>query len=137
MGDPTRLPPDAAPPARGVFVFDPDVLDRLAAVEGAPWAEGQRTGAGLGGPPAEVAHTIAAFQAAWTTLQAELAGTGETWGGTLDPGDFGGPRGGTIYGEGGYARYVVRGDGEVVLLGNSTRPEKVTLARAAGFRVVR
>ena len=58
--------------------------------------------------------------------------SGEQWEGNLHP--AGGD--GTIYGDGGYARYRVYGNGEVVLVASNTRPERVAKAVAAGFTVV-
>jgi len=41
-----------------------------------------------------------------------------------------------IYGESGYARYIVRDDGEIVLDQDSTRPARAQQAREVGFKVV-
>jgi hypothetical protein len=44
--------------------------------------------------------------------------------------------GNVIYGDAGYARYIVQNSGEIVLDGRTTRPERVQQAKAVGFRVI-
>lgn len=106
-----------------VYIYQPDALDKLAAVEGAAWAQEQQ--ARQHNP-----HGFYAFLKEWLWLQAELD-PDEVWEDNLWPnnGD------GAIYGKEGYSRYVVRGDGEIVLLGWSTRPERIKRAQQVGFRV--
>lgn len=42
---------------------------------------------------------------------------------------------GALYGDGGYARYIVASNGELVLLGSSTRQERREKALSVGFSV--
>jgi len=115
----------------GVFIYDLDALDKLAAMEGQDWLkddrrmwERYRSG-----------NTAHAFVTAWKFTR------------HLSPEDsiywkdyFAGETGvelGVIYGNGGYARYAVSSEGEIRLDPGSTRPEKVARALGLGFRVPR
>jgi hypothetical protein len=106
-----------------VYIFDADALAKLAAVEGQPWAEQQAR-------KRQSPYGFYAWLAAWQ----EKESLSETYPDAsvrdfLENGD------GTIYGDGGYARYVVCSDGELVLLGSSTRDAKKAVAVAQGFTV--
>ncbi len=106
-----------------VYIYEDSALEQLAAVEGAQWAREQ----------ASRPHSPTGFYAfvkEWRLIQEELE-PGEVWEDNLCPdgGDC------AIYGKEGYSRYVVRGDGEIVLLGWSARDEIQERARRAGFRV--
>lgn len=108
-----------------VYIHQQDALQRMAAVEGSRWLQYQET-------HRRSAYGFYAWLDAWHAKQ----GSGSEY---LDepvrefleaPGD------GTIYGEGGYARYAVRTDGELVLLGSTTRDERRLIALEQGFCVL-
>ncbi len=118
----------------GVFIYDTDALDKLAELEGQRWLQDdqrmwQKYRSG---------NTAHAFQFAWWETHKP---------GVLGPQDlpfwkdyFAGDMGielGIIYGDGGYARFAVRDDGEIVLEASSTRAEKVERAEQLGFRVAK
>lgn len=104
-------------------IFDPEIAPALAAVEGEAWWEEQR--ANRSSP-----YGFFAWLAAWN--QYTQAG-GEKEG--HRPGDFIDGGDGAIYGNGGWNRYVVRPDGEIVLLQWSSGSEARRLAVAHGIRV--
>lgn len=113
-----------------VFIYDANAYDKLTEVEGARWRrhadelyEANRDkprGTGRG-------YCFQDFKATWDATR----GTAyeDVW---LDCGE---PPLQVIYGAGGYARYAVHKDGEIVLLSGSTTAERCTKARAAGFTV--
>jgi len=128
------MPLAVANPVGKVFIYDPDALDKLAELEGQRWLaddlrmwQQYRSG-----------NTAHAFQFAWWETHKP---------GVLGPQDlpfwkdyFAGDMGielGVIYGDGGYARFMVTDAGEIVLEASSTRKEKVERAEQIGFRVVR
>jgi len=118
----------------GVFIYDLDALDKLAELEGAHWLEDDRRM----WQQYRSGNTAHAFQFAWWHTHKP---------GVLEPQDlpywkeyFAGDMGielGVIYGDGGYARFAVTDEGEIVLEGNTTRAEKIERAAQLGFRVVR
>lgn len=110
-----------------VYIFDANALALMGQVEGAEWLERQQSAAESTG------SNFISFKRAWD-LAVEL---GETWSDNVDPKlvDVCQFSDGAIYGEGGYARYIVRSDGEIVLLRWSTRSEKLQLAVKTGFSV--
>lgn len=108
-----------------VYIHQADALQRMGAVEGPQWEQAQ--GKNLDSP-----YGFHAWLTAWNTKQAMGPDYAE------DPvREFlSSPGDGVIYGDGGYARYAVRPDGELVLLGSTTRPERQRAARDQGFRVL-
>jgi hypothetical protein len=111
--------------AMAVYLGDRDFLTKLTAVEGERWLRADAEGfAGRG------SSTTAHFFLAEWRKRAELSEKDRPYWAEILPSR-------TIYGEGGYARYVVRNDGEVVLDGGSTHKEKTSLAERLGFRVLR
>lgn len=103
-----------------IFITSPECFLKLKQLEGGPWADRQnllqnRT----------QRENFFAVRKAYMDAQQQSPDA---------PTDLMENR--TIYGEGGYARYVVQKNGEVVLDGSSVRREKATLAEAAGVRVV-
>src|SRR5271166_3215965 len=128
------MPLTVANPAGKVYIYDTDALDKLAELEGQRWLQDdqrmwQKYRSG---------NTAHAFQFAWWETHKP---------GVLGPQDlpfwkdyFAGDMGielGIIYGDGGYARFAVRDDGEIVLEGSSTRAEKIERAEQLGFRVTK
>jgi len=107
----------------GVYIYEGSALTKMAMVEGADWAREQAA------RPTN-AHGFFAYLNEWKMIQDELE-PGEVWEDNLctDGGDS------AIYGKEGYSRYIVRGDGEIVLLSWSAREEVQSRARRAGFRV--
>lgn len=106
-----------------VYIYEEHALARLTSVEGTEWARTQTD-------RVHNPHGFYAFLKEWQEIQDELE-PGEVWEDNLCPdgGDC------AIYGNAGYSRYIVRGDGEIVLLSWSTRAEVQERARQAGFRV--
>jgi hypothetical protein len=92
-----------------------------------------------------VEHTVMGSQAAWqkwrgiTMEQIEKAQEHDPeWATDLQKQlDGGGFAITVIYGNGGWSRYMVRGDGEVQFSARHSSPEGVTKAEAAGFRIFR
>ncbi len=125
---------DAELARRGHYVRidDPDVVDVMGQVEGPAWARSQ-VGSRSG-------YAVPAFVEAYRKLLEVARAEGvspEEFDANVNPRDWDGPDSdGTIYGEGGYARYVVRSNGEVVLVASSTRPEKIAIARRVGIKVL-
>ncbi len=106
-----------------MHITDPNLSSTLAKIEGNDWLHYERGAA-----------NVEPFVQAYKKLEA----MGEIpFGDAIDPrwliegytGDC------VIYGAGGYARYRVHGDGEVVLIRGTTRPEKEALAESLGVRV--
>ncbi len=108
-----------------VYLGDRDLLTKLTAVEGERWLRADAEGFAERG-----SSTTAHFFLAEWRKRAELTEEERPYWAEVLPSR-------TIYGEGGYARYIVRGDGEVVLDGGSTRKERADLAERLGFRVSR
>lgn len=108
-----------------VYIYQQDALQRLAVVEGAHWLREQEL-------RRDSPYGFYAWLQAW---QAKVA-AGPDY--VEEPvrsflerdGD------GAIYGEGGYSRYTVRSDGEVLLSSATTREAKRQAAVAQGIRVV-
>lgn len=107
-----------------VFIYDCDAYDRLCAVEGPRYtSDGPGRGSG---------YDYWTYREAWDRARAERL----HWPDNVAPGYVGLPEGdGAIYGVEGYNRYVVRRDGEIVLVDAAT-PGSAGRAIAAGFRVV-
>jgi len=116
----------------GVFIYDLDALDKLAELEGAEWLENDqrmwqqyRSG-----------NTAHGFVSAWKYAHANMSPEDSPYWKDYFAGAVGIELG-VIYGEGGYARFAVTDEGEIVLEGSSTRAERIDRATALGFRVVR
>jgi hypothetical protein len=113
----------------GVHIDDPDALSKLAQLEGDRWlADDRRTWTLY-----RSATTAHAFLHAWNVGHAPEVPEADRqyWREISDL-----PLS-CIYGDGGYARFPVADDGEIVLDAGSTRPEKIARAEALGFRVPR
>lgn len=109
-----------------VYIVDPDAFEKMAQVEGAAWAAYSTTH--------RARESFFAVRQAYCDVLCELERYGEkdpVAGHAAELMDNN-----VIYGESGYARYVVRNDGEIVLDRSSTRPERAQKAREVGFRVV-
>ena len=108
------------------YIFDDTILDLLTQMEGPAWRQLQLA-------RAENPHGFLAWQKAWEQKVALLAEdptvADEPLSSFMEGGD------GAIYGEGGWHRYAVRADGEVVLLGWSAREPNQIKARELGFSV--
>lgn len=110
-----------------LYIFDPNALQVLGQIEGADWLKLQSNRPANG-------YSFQAYLDTWERLKAE----GYTpFPGNISPYLFDIVSDGAIYGESGYARYIVRGDGEIVLLRWSTRPEKIALAESLGVTVTK
>ena len=108
------------------YIFEDSILDLLTRLEGEAWRRQQQT---CGTNP----HGFYAWRHAWDQKMQEVA-KDPTWADEpvssfLEGGD------GAIYGEGGWHRYAVRADGEIVLLGWSAREPNQAKARELGFSV--
>lgn len=105
---------------------DPRAFTRLVEMEGEQWASLQRR-------KPEAPYSFFRLLQAW---QAKVAAGYES-----DPdypvSDFmeGPSPSNVLYGEGGWRRYAVRADGELVLLRESARAESCTKAETLGIRV--
>lgn len=108
------------------YVFDPDALFRLAELEGDEWLRTQEA-------DPESPYGIHAWKRAWETRQALIQTNPEYSDEPVSSFVEGGD--GAIYGAGGWRRYVVAPDGELVLLGWSATPDACSRAEATGFRV--
>ena len=111
-------------------ILDSDALDRLAAVEGEAWRRAQQNDSGPYG--------FFAYQRAHLFKQNSVYANDPD----VSAGDFFQQLGistgdGTIYGDGGFSRYSVQPDGEVVLLPWSVdhAPRKMVLARENDIRI--
>lgn len=110
-----------------MHISDLTALDCLAKVEGSSWKAVQRAQPG----PFSYFGWLAGWHAKQKLLVQHPEYADYPISDFMDnPGD------GMLYGEGGWSRYVVQADGEVVLLGWSCREAKQELARAAGIRVL-
>jgi hypothetical protein len=107
-----------------LFISDSDALERLARIEGEAWHREQ-----IARP--ESPYGFHRYVRAFRELVASGLSLDASVGHFVEGGD------GAIYGEGGYSRYVVLRDGEVVLLAWSIehRAEKRRTAQAAGVRI--
>lgn len=109
-----------------IYIFDADVLDRLAAVEGPAWRalQLQQTSSPYG---------FQAWLAAWrqkaALTETEPDYADEPVRSFVDGGD------GALYGAGGYTRYTVSVSGELVLLRWSATDTQLQKAEAAGFSI--
>lgn len=108
-----------------VYITDPDALDRLEAIEGTWWrhqGHGEENFNRMHRAYLEFQHSLVEYEIEpeeWT--DAPLLEDGD-----LEP---------VLYGKEGYSRYALRPDGELVLLGWSTRPERLEQASNEGFSV--
>lgn len=105
-----------------VHIEDPDALDKLCALEGENWLELQHR-------RPEAPYSFFVILEAWNlkkSLGDEYAD--EPLSTFLSGGDSN-----VLYGEGGWARFVVRSDGEIRLVASSTREVKVRKAVELGF----
>lgn len=108
-----------------VYITDSDALDRLESVEGSWWRhqnQGEDHFQRLHRAYLSFLHALGEFGlqlSEWT--DAPLLEDGD-----LEP---------VLYGKEGYSRYVLRPDGELVLLGWSTRQERLDRAAEEGFTV--
>ena len=110
-----------------VYITDPDALDKLEAIEGNRW----RTNDGGADRFHKMRRALLGFFRMLDQYGMELS----EW---VDPPFLEDGDGGiepVLYGDAGYSRYVLRADGELVLLGWSTREERIEQARAQGFSV--
>ncbi len=119
-----------------VFVYDPDVLEKMHSVEqlvaladADAWLERQRV-------DAEGPCTFLVYRNEWERTCRALVGSMLPH--LLKKLTVHDPRYGdvAIYGAGGYHRYCVEGDGEVVFLGGFAMPETRARAEAVGFKVI-
>lgn len=111
-------------------IYDPDALSRLAEIEGPAWqAEQERRQTSPYGFYAQLAawHAKLAYRDSHPGDDVEDVPLRDFASSGLD----------VIYGSGGYSRYGVAPDGEVILLGWSveTLPAKKEKAEAAGIAV--
>ena len=103
-----------------VFISDPDAFEKIQQIEGPNYTDN-------GG-----AYSFSAYFRAWYDyyrpypehISPEMTVD-------VDGGD------GAIYGEGGYNRYIVMGDGEIIFNPLFARPEKVEQATRVGFNTGR
>lgn len=109
-----------------IKLSDPDVFDKMASVEcneGPGWAERDRRLAGM--------HSLTGMIRAWNEYEACKM----RW--NIEDGFeatvF--EHSGVVYGEGGWSRWIAKGDGELVLLGSTTHPGKRKAAKQVGFTV--
>lgn len=111
-----------------LHIADPDALARLVQVEGEHWLalQNQRPTASDGFYAWEEAWRL---KASYVVEHPDYAD--EPISSFID--NYHGD--GAIYGEGGYARYVVRPDGEIVLLRWSVRQEKLERAASLGIAI--
>ena len=110
-----------------VFIYQPDAYDRLVQVEGSDYPTyGPQRGGG---------YHFDTYLEAWNRARARRIHWSEhDLNVTPDLVDL--PKGdGMIYGKDGRTRYVVKSDGEIVLLGWSASESRKKLAIDAGFRV--
>lgn len=112
-----------------VYINQPDAINILEALEGPRWRR-------LQDPDRLSPFGFYAYLETWEWRNANPSWLGESVAGCMEEA-IGQQGDGAIYGEGGYARYCVMGDGELVLLGWSVkyRPEKVELAKSLGVSV--
>lgn len=111
---------------RATYIFDADALPRLAKMEGDAWQRVQEANP-------ESPYGFYAWARAWEARQA-LIQTNPDYGDEpvasfLEGGD------GAIYGAGGWRRYAVAMDGEIVLMRWSATEEACARAEALGLRV--
>lgn len=104
-----------------------DTIAKLAQIEGEAWAVGQEK---------VESCNVGLFYEAWKQYCAEL---GEEYcqehsNEVIDPSMFSFVSDNAIYGNGGYSRYIVRLDGEVVALKSLMSDHRVKLAEAVGIR---
>lgn len=104
-----------------VYIGDADAGEKLAEVEGAMWWRHEAN--------TDADSSFSGWLAAWQQYRLSR----------YEPkcsfDDFR-LSSGVIYGAGGYSRYYVQNDGEICLLADTTRPEKVEKARTAGFTIL-
>ena len=105
-------------------INNPDLFVTLEALEGLRWAETDRQGG---------EHSLTKLIAVW----AEYKTHKEEWelgGFNTETAQLLG-HSGVVYGEGGWARYLIRGE-EIVLDGSSTHNDKKEKALSLGIRVL-
>lgn len=103
-----------------VYITNPDCFPRIAQIEGSGWAERE----------VEQQKRGAVRESFFSVRKEYMEAVQQC---PEDPTSL--MANNVIYGESGYARYIVKNDGEVVLDGSSVRKEKADLAEAAGFKV--
>lgn len=108
-----------------VYIYQPDAFDRLLVAEGPRYLSE--------GPQSNSGYDFATYLEAWNRARSERL----HWPDNVNPSYVGLPEGdGAIYGTGGYSRYIVRQDGEIVLLGSTASSATQERALAVGFQVV-
>lgn len=105
-----------------VYIYQNDALDLLAKVEGDAWKFLQER-------RPESPQGFYAWLNAWRRLEEE------GYAGECPVGLYVEGNDGCIYGEGGYARYRVCRDGELVLWRSSTNQDHARMAEEQGFLV--
>ena len=106
-------------------INDPTIFARMEAVEGFRWAAVDRRGGEYSLTRLLAAYAdYEAHKAEWDLHKFD-AETAQLFGHSA-----------VINGEGGWARYVIRGDGELVLERGSTHQDKCRKAEAEGFRIL-
>ncbi len=119
----TRLEQQQAPK-----IYDPDALDRMAAVEGEQWKQLQLS-------KRNNAYGFFAYLAAWQAIEKEGVVGEMTPHEAIMCDMVSGVKGsdGAIYGNGGYTRYSVARDGTIRFDYGLARQEKQELAKQQGF----
>ncbi len=107
-----------------VRLTDPDALERLAALEGESWLQEQYR------RPTSP-YGFLAMRAAWDARAASEFAHDESVSFT----DFMDTPNRVLYGEGGWARFMVSDEGIITLLAGTTRPAKASRALELGFDV--
>ena len=107
-----------------LYIFDETALAVLGELEGKPWLELQSRN-----------DTSPYCFPAWRKAWDEKVRAGEEYRDEPVASFLEGSGDGAIYGEGGYARFVVQADGELVLLRWSATESKVRKAERLGLRI--
>ena len=107
------------------YIYEPRALELLGAIEGDAWTRLQHAKPYLG-------TSFFAWLKAWQDKQAS------PYQGSVEPlSDFMEvSHDGAIYGEGGWHRWRVAADGELILLGWSSREARIQQVKALGFNVL-
>jgi len=101
-----------------IYLHDPDLIDKIASVEGPAWKRLQDVALQTG----RIGYSVHGALAKWSRHYKDLE---------ADMEDFAA----TIYGDGGWNRYHVRPSGKVVFSRFHGMPHKIPVAIAAGFDV--
>jgi len=121
----------AEPVVKTVKIFDLDAFDKMGQIEGERWMKMQKM-------RQDDEHGFFAHQKAWIQIRMHsLMGkmtTGEVLAKGMVPGVFS-KGSNVIYGDGGYTRYSVKGDGTLSFSASHARPEKLEKARELGFEI--